>query len=82
MSLDRLLPGENFGAMTQSLRSGGVSINAADHAAGMRVPRHEHANAYVCVVMAGGFDLQLAHRDLQCGAGTLIAHPAGDTHAK
>ena len=81
MPTDRLQPGQNFGAMTTSIRSGGLAINTADHTPGMRVPRHEHANAYVCVVMAGAFDLQLARGELECAAGTLIAHPAGHTHA-
>jgi AraC family transcriptional regulator len=81
MPFDKLLPGQNFGAMTRTLSSGGLLINAADHTPGMRIPRHEHASAYLCVVLAGGFELQRPGGDVDCIAGTLVAHPAGDSHA-
>jgi len=76
----RLDPGQNFGAMTQQVRGADLLVNAADHAASMQVPRHEHANAYLCVVLAGGFELQ-ARRSSDCPAGSVIAYPAGHVHA-
>src|SRR5438046_10691199 len=76
----RLAVGENFGAIVTTLASGGLWINAALHDAGMIVPRHEHASAYVCVVMEGCLEVQ-ARQKFDCPAGSVIAHPAGHAHA-
>ena len=73
--------GQNFGAMTQRVSSGGLLLNAADHGAGMLVPRHEHENAYLCVVLQGGFELQSGGRRHDCLAGSVLAHPAGHQHS-
>ena len=76
-SLDR---GQNFGSITTAIASGDLCINAADHAPGMVVPRHEHANAYLCVVMAGRLEVR-ARQAVQCPAGSVIAYPAGLAHS-
>jgi len=74
--------GRNFGAMTHALRGHDLLVNAADHAAGMRVPRHAHENAYLCVVVAGGFELHHdGARPEDCPSGTVVAYPAGGPHA-
>lgn len=77
----RLDHGQNFGAMTHALASSDLVINAADHTPGMVVPRHEHANAYLCVVVAGAFALEARQVLHDCSPGSVIAHPAGHTHA-
>jgi len=76
-SLDR---GQNFGSITTAIVSGDLCINAADHAPGMVVPRHEHANAYLCIVMAGCLEVR-ARQAVQCPAGSVIAYPAGLAHS-
>jgi AraC family transcriptional regulator len=74
--------GRNFGALTHALRGHDLIVNAADHAPRMVVPRHAHENAYLCVVVAGGFELRHAGaRDADCPAGAVVAHPAGGAHA-
>ena len=49
--------GQNFGDVRQVLRGNDLLVNAADHPPRMIVPRHAHENAYLCVVVAGGFEL-------------------------
>lgn len=73
--------GQNFGAMTQRVSSGGLMLNAADHDPGMEVPHHEHENAYLCFVLQGGFELRASGRDHACLAGAVLAHPAGHQHS-
>ena len=73
--------GQNFGAMTQRVSSGGLLLNAADHDAGMLVPHHEHENAYLCFVLQGGFELRASGRDHACHAGAVLTHPAGHQHS-
>ncbi|MED5618364.1 helix-turn-helix transcriptional regulator [Ideonella sp. BN130291] len=76
----RLNAGQNFGAMTHRVASADLVVNTAQHAPGMVVPRHEHENPYLCIVLAGGFEMQAA-RARDCPAGSVIAHPAGHAHA-
>jgi AraC family transcriptional regulator len=76
----RLDHGQNFGAITASVRSADLCINAAEHAPRMVVPHHEHANAYLCVVMAGRLEIR-ARTTVVCGAASLVTYPAGHAHS-
>lgn len=76
---DRLDLGQNFGAMTHTIRGNDLLVNAADHTPGMIVPHHVHSNAYLCIVVAGSFELN-ARRSEDCNAGSVIAHPEGHAH--
>jgi len=76
-SLDR---GQNFGAIRSAVTAGDLCINAADHAPRMIVPRHEHANAYLCVVMAGCLEVR-GRKTIECPAGSVIAYPSGHVHS-
>jgi len=73
-------PGQNFGALTCELHGNDLLVNAADHAPRMIVPRHVHENAYLCVVVAGGFELETRTR-VACPPGSVVAYPAGGPHA-
>jgi AraC family transcriptional regulator len=79
-SADRLPHGRNFGAIIRSLASGDLLINAAAHAPRSIVPPHEHANAYVCVIVEGAFELEAA-RNHDCAAGSVVVCPANHRHA-
>lgn len=76
----RLDRGQNFGAITASVAAGDLVINAADHAPRTIVPRHEHANAYLCVVAAGRLEVR-AQQAMECGVGSLVAYPVGHAHS-
>jgi len=60
--------------------SGDLCINAAEHCPGIIVPRHDHANAYVCIVIEGCLEVR-AHETFECPVGSVIAYPGGHTHA-
>ncbi len=74
-----LAHGQNFGAMTRTVATSDLVINAADHAPWMVVPTHEHASTYLCVVVTGAFESRAERRD-ECNAGSAIAYPAGYVH--
>jgi AraC family transcriptional regulator len=71
--------GQNFGDMTRTVATSELVINAADHPPRMVVPAHEHANTYLCVVVAGAFESRAQRRD-ECNAGSAIVYPAGCVH--
>ncbi len=74
-----LAPGQNFGDMTRTVATSDLVVNVADHPPYMVVPTHEHANTYLCVVVAGAFELRAGRRE-DCNAGSTIAYPAGHIH--
>ncbi|MDQ2928823.1 MAG: AraC family transcriptional regulator [Caldimonas sp.] len=72
--------GQNHGAVTHSVASHGLLVNATEHAPGSSIARHAHADAYLCVVVEGGFEMS-AGRSIECVAGSVLAHPQGHAHA-
>ena len=66
--------------MQHTAASGDLIVNCANHTPGMVVPWHEHANAYLCVVVAGSFEFQ-TRKSYDCRPGTVISHPSGLLHA-
>lgn len=57
----------------------GLTISTTRHDGGLALPAHLHPRAYFCFVMRGRFFEESADRH-ECGAGTLVYHPAGDVH--
>jgi AraC family transcriptional regulator len=73
-----LSPGQTFGEIAQGPVPGAtLSRHCADH----QLPFHEHAGAYVCIVLSGTFREHDTHGDAVRRAGDIIVHPAGARHA-
>lgn len=73
-----LAAGETFGEVAAGPAAGmTLSRHRPDHA----LPLHEHAGAYVCAVLAGGFHEHDPRGEAERGAGEIILHPAGQRHA-
>jgi len=70
--------GETFGQVISGC-SGDVTLSR--HGADEILPLHEHAQAYVCVVLAGTFAERDPRGQAQRKAGEVIGHPQGDRHA-
>jgi AraC family transcriptional regulator len=52
-----------------------------EYGPGVRLAPHGHERPYFCFVVRGDFHERSAGRQRLCGAGGLIFHPAGETHA-
>lgn len=50
------------------------------HAPRETLPVHEHAHAYVCIVLGGSFKETRDGRETELRAGDVVFHPAGDRH--
>jgi AraC family transcriptional regulator len=73
-----LSPGQTFGEIAQGPVPGAtLSRHCADH----RLPFHEHAGAYLCIVLSGTFREHDTQTDVVRRAGDIIVHPAGARHA-
>jgi AraC family transcriptional regulator len=71
--------GQNHGAVTRTVDSHDMLVNASEHQACSEIAKHAHADAYLCVVINGGFETS-AERRIECAAGTVLAHPQGHAH--
>jgi AraC family transcriptional regulator len=65
----------NYGSPEQLRRLGGLQISTTPYEGGSTLPWHEHDEAYLCLVAAGGYSQQSGGTELDCQPGLLLAHP-------
>jgi AraC family transcriptional regulator len=70
----------NYGSPEHVRRLGGVQVSTTPYTGGDALPWHEHDDAYLCLVAAGGYSQQSANHDITCEPGLLLTHPQGHRH--
>lgn len=70
----------NYGSPEHIRRFGGVQVSTTPYTGGDALPWHEHDEAYLCLVAAGGYIQQSADQDIACEPGLLLTHPQGHRH--
>ena len=73
--------GEYFGTAAGARSAGAVTLTLTDYAPGTLVPSHAHAHPYFCYVSAGGFAELGEAGSYVASRGTLVFHPAAETHS-
>jgi AraC family transcriptional regulator len=73
--------GEYFGTPTVARNAGAVTLTLSDYAPDTIVPAHAHARPYFCYVSAGGFREVGVGGAYLASRGTLVFHPAAETHS-
>jgi len=58
---------------------GGTLVRDTRLSPNVVLPRHEHAGAYVCLVLNGHYT-ERARAETRCTAGSVLVHPAGHVH--
>ncbi|HEY2898626.1 MAG TPA: AraC family transcriptional regulator [Gemmatimonadaceae bacterium] len=76
-----LVAGEYFGTAAGARSAGAVTLTLTDYAPGTVVPSHAHAHPYFCYVSAGGFAELGEAGSYVASRGTLVFHPAAETHS-
>jgi AraC family transcriptional regulator len=59
----------------------GLRLSVTSYTDNAVIPEHEHANAYICIGMAGGFVERSGKIERKVRAHDLIYHPPGHTHS-
>ena len=78
---ERLPVGEFFGVNHRSLRSSGVILSDTHYPPALRVPAHEHAFAYFCLLLGGGYREEYGRRRRVTYDSLSVAfHPPEDAH--
>lgn len=70
-----------YGDKRRRRRLDGLLLTETAYRPGERLPAHQHARAYACLVVGGGFEEREGGRTRECGPATVIFHPAGSSHA-
>lgn len=81
MSASRLPSGAFHGETTRHAALGDLLLVETRYAPGTRLAPHWHEQAYFCYLLGGTFEERSGSRSRACRAGSLIFHPAGETHA-
>jgi AraC family transcriptional regulator len=76
----RLNGGEYFGSREHVTTVVGLRINRADYKPRTQLPRHSHAQPYLCLVGAGAFEERARRRLEMCKFGTAVWNPSGSEH--
>jgi AraC family transcriptional regulator len=80
--MSRLLPpGIFFGESQGSRQVGGFTLCESRYAPGERIPTHAHEHAFFYFVLQGSSSESFGSRARVATEGTLVFHPAGESHA-
>jgi AraC family transcriptional regulator len=71
---------QSFGHCIRQLTLGDTVIRQTALSAATSLPRHQHKAAYVCIVLSGNY-IERDQREFDCATGSIVTHPAGDTHS-
>lgn len=75
-------PAVSLGAdSARSLARGGLTVTDARFGPGLTLPRHNHAEASVVVILSGGFELTIAGGERDCRPGAVLTEPAAEPHS-
>jgi AraC family transcriptional regulator len=58
-----------------------LTLTETVHPRPAQLPLHTHAGPYFCLVLSGAFDERVGGTVQEARSGTLLFHPAGETHA-
>jgi len=73
--------GKYFGTPAVARSAGAVMLTLSDYAPAFTVPAHAHTRPYFCYVSAGGFREVGIGGSYVASRGTLVFHPATETHS-
>jgi AraC family transcriptional regulator len=76
----QLNKGPYFAVDVRTADLAGLRITQAVYPTRTRLPRHGHAQPYLCLVAAGGFEERLRRRSATCTPGTVIWNPSSEEH--
>lgn len=63
-----------------TVTTGGMHFLETRYAKAQVLPSHDHAQAYMCVVLAGGYEESSRAGSLRARPGSLLGHPEGHCH--
>jgi AraC family transcriptional regulator len=81
MMLTKLPPGSFYGTTTLRREVAGLVFAESVYRNELRIPKHEHANAFLNLVLEGTYTEVCGSKTQTRGPATLALHPCGEIHA-
>jgi AraC family transcriptional regulator len=70
-----------FGSPLLDWRGDSIAITEQVYRPGQHIGHHAHDEAYVCVVLSGGYRERSEGGERDCRRGSVLIHPAGSSHS-
>jgi AraC family transcriptional regulator len=80
MASKALRAGEYYGQVKGAAEVAGLRLTDLQHASARRIPSHTHEQAFLCLLLGGGYREQAGRLAVEYAPGTLVFHPAGLQH--
>lgn len=75
-------PGDLHGETRVQCAVGGFILTEGTYPPALKIRRHDHELASICVVLAGSYEETFGRRSRRAEPGTIIIHPEGEQHAE
>jgi len=72
--------GQFYGTTVRTTTFAGFVLADTAYGPGMRIGRHMHERPYVSFLLRGSYTERYANQTRQCELGTVLVHPAGESH--
>lgn len=70
-----------FGVRSAVWQHGGLRLSESTYPANLRMPSHAHEQAYLGIVLSGGYTERVGKKTRECKSLTTAFHPRGESHS-
>jgi AraC family transcriptional regulator len=70
-----------YGVRSAAWQQGGLRLSESTYPANLKMPAHAHEQAYLGIVLSGGYTERVGRKTRECKALTTIFHPRGEAHS-
>lgn len=70
-----------FGVRSSVWQHGGLRLSESTYPAGLKMPSHAHEQAYLGIVLSGGYTESVGRKTRECKSLTTAFHPRGESHS-
>ncbi len=76
-----LVPGSFYGRVARQRKTSLLTLSVVSHAEARRVPTHGHEHAFVTLLLRGGYQEQIAGKQIVYQPMSVVFHPMGLVHS-
>ena len=70
-----------YGVRSAAWRQAGLTLTESTYPAHLRMPSHAHEQAYLGIVLSGGYTEKVGRKTRECKTLTTVFHPRGESHS-
>jgi AraC family transcriptional regulator len=70
-----------YGVRSAAWQHGGLRLSESTYPANLKMPSHAHEQAYLGIVLSGGYTERVGRKTRECKSLTTVFHPRGESHS-